>query len=197
MITVAYKPHLGFCPSFFQVQVENRQQAVRVALCLALYQSFLGVHNHSQKPKSRLEFLNAQGKPLGDMQGLINSVNQHRYMNLDGFDAIANDADVDKHKLRLYWFPQIGHRSFKFPIFDEDEAAILLDALAHFDLYLLEVCDNMRTDYANTGGLQMIDPDWEPSLDTTDKFIEWEKDTDGEYFDDVQAYVQHKNRQAA
>jgi len=69
-------------------------------------------------------------------------------------------------KLRIYWFPNIPCKAFHFPVNTLEEAVAVNNALANYDLFLLE--HRHRRDYANAGGLEIWNPDeeeWEDWYD--------------------------------
>ncbi len=75
--------------------------------------------------------------------------------------------------LRVWWIPQVPMKAFRVDVKTLDEAKLLLDTLAKYDLFQFE--NNIKPDYANTGGLEVFeDGEW----------LEW-CDEDGCGIDDV------------
>jgi hypothetical protein len=66
--------------------------------------------------------------------------------------------------LIVWWIPQIPMKAFHYPVNSPQEAFILLDALAEYDLFQYE--NNVKPDYCNAGGLMVFD---EELIDETDE----------------------------
>ncbi len=62
-----------------------------------------------------------------------------------------------KGDLRVWWIPQIPMKPFYYPVETPEEGAILCDALAKYDLFQFD--HRIKPDYANVGGLQVLDED--------------------------------------
>lgn len=78
-----------------------------------------------------------------------------------------------KGDLRVWWIPQVPMKAFRVEVKTIDEAKLLLNALAQYDLFQLE--NNIKPDYANAGGLEMFeDGEW----------IEWSNE-EGDQIDEV------------
>lgn len=185
-IIVAYKPHLGFSPEFFTVNAESHADAIDVAVMLNAYQKFLGNNNHSLPAKARLEFRKESGELQMMSEAMVESFHRHKFYSAS--EENMSEIYPQKTGLRLYWFPQVPCKPFRFPVKDEKQAGLFLDVLANYDLFLFEKCDGMRVDYCNMGGLEMFeDGEW----------IEWDKETEDDYFDDVQAYLEYLKEKAA
>jgi hypothetical protein len=76
-------------------------------------------------------------------------------------------------QLRVWWIPQVPMNPFYVPVKNTEEAKLVLETLANYDLFQLE--NNIKPDYSNAGGLQvMVDGEWE----------EWE-DEEGNCIDDI------------
>lgn len=70
--------------------------------------------------------------------------------------------------LRVYWIPQVPMQAFHHEVKSPKEAKLILDALAQYDLFLLEY--ELREDFSNAGGLVVFeDGEW----------VDWESE-DGE-----------------
>jgi hypothetical protein len=77
------------------------------------------------------------------------------------------------NQLRVWWIPQIPMTPFYVPVKSTDEAKLILETLANYDIFQFE--NNVKPDYSNTGGLEvLVDGEWE----------EWENE-DGEGIDDI------------
>lgn len=181
-LLVAYKPHLGFCQDFFTFEAASQKEAVEVSMLLTSYQSFLAKNNHSQHPKSRVEFRNKSGGLNFMHQGLVNSLNSHAYYKFDHDDL--KDKEPLKTKMRLLWLPQVPCAPFGYPLESEIQAVKYIDILANYDLYLYEKCDGMRTDYANTGFVQILEGNGDNF-----EWCDWYKETEDDYFDDIEDYI--------
>lgn len=62
-----------------------------------------------------------------------------------------------KGDLRVWWVPQIPCKMFKVPVASIEEAILVLDTLAKYDLFQLE--QNIKPDFCNAGGLEVYDPE--------------------------------------
>lgn len=86
-------------------------------------------------------------------------------------------------KLRVYWIPQVGAcEPFYIPVKDVIEAKKVMDILAAYDAFQLQ--NRIKPDYVNTGGLQIYD-------DVLEEWEEWELETEDEWFDNVDEYIEH------
>ena len=64
-----------------------------------------------------------------------------------------------KDDLQVWWIPQVPMKAFLAPVKNIDEAILLLDTLAKYDLFQYE--NKVKGDYANTGGLNVFeDGEW-------------------------------------
>jgi len=89
------------------------------------------------------------------------------------------DIQPKQGDLRVWWIPQVPMKAFHVPVKDTEQAKLILDTLAFYDLFQLE--NHIKPDYSNAGGLEVyVDdingegkPGWE----------EWE-DEDGNNIDD-------------
>jgi hypothetical protein len=59
--------------------------------------------------------------------------------------------------LRVWWVPQIPMESFYTPVKNIDEAILILDTLAKYDIFQYE--SYIKPDYCNAGGLQIYEDD--------------------------------------
>lgn len=65
-------------------------------------------------------------------------------------------------RFRVWWIPQIPMPAFYYDVPDLAYGYTMLDVLAKYDLFQFE--NNVKGDYANTGGVQRWDPvedEWE------------------------------------
>lgn len=75
--------------------------------------------------------------------------------------------------LCVWWIPQVPMQAFRVNVKTVDEAKLLLDALAKYDLFQLE--NHIKPDYCNAGGLEeLVDGEWQ----------EW-SDENGDQIDDI------------
>jgi hypothetical protein len=77
-------------------------------------------------------------------------------------------------KLRVWWTPQVPMTSFTVPVKTLEEASLILDTLAAYDLFQLH--HNVKPDFANAGGLQEFDEEEK-------EWIEWYDEETGDDFD--------------
>jgi len=62
-------------------------------------------------------------------------------------------------KLRVWWIPQVPMKAFRYDVKTVEEAKLLIDALAKYDIFQYE--NNVKPDFANAGGLEMFeDGEW-------------------------------------
>jgi hypothetical protein len=62
-------------------------------------------------------------------------------------------------KFKVWWIPQVPMKSFDVMVDTVAEGKLLLDTLANYDLFQFE--NNVKPDYANTGGLCVFeDNEW-------------------------------------
>ena len=87
-----------------------------------------------------------------------------------------------KNDLRVWWIPQVPGKAFHVPVESLNEACIVLDTLARYDLFQLE--NNIKPDFSNAGGLQVFkDGEW----------VDWESDT-GESIDEWMDFFWYTER---
>jgi len=77
---------------------------------------------------------------------------------------------MEKGQLRVWWIPQVplksGEESFFVNVKDTDEAKLMLNTLADYDLYQYNnINNNIKPDYSNASGLQIC---------TGEDWVEWE-----------------------
>lgn len=61
--------------------------------------------------------------------------------------------------LRVWWVPQIPMKAFTVHVKTIDEASLLINTLANYDLFQYE--NNIKPDYCNAGGLSVFeDGEW-------------------------------------
>lgn len=80
--------------------------------------------------------------------------------------------------LSVWWIPQIPMKPFYVPVKNIDEAKLILNTLADYDLFQFN--NRIKPDYSNTGGLEIYEYDYE----TSDDWHEWE-DEDGYTIDEI------------
>ncbi len=83
--------------------------------------------------------------------------------------------DTNTKKLRVWWIPQIPMKSFNVNVKTLEEANLILNTLADYDLFQLE--NNIKPDYSNTGGLQVFD-------DVEKEWVDWYDEENGLDFDE-------------
>lgn len=86
--------------------------------------------------------------------------------------------------LKVWHIPQIPGKAFEMPVSSLEEAALLLESLAKYDLFQYE--NNIKPDYSNANGLSIFD-----TTDTEDSpvgsWVSWEDEETG--IDDPQSYI--------
>lgn len=61
--------------------------------------------------------------------------------------------------LKVWWIPQVPGKAFEVPVKSPEEAILIMDTLAQYDIFQLE--NNIKPDYCNAGGLNVFeDGDW-------------------------------------
>lgn len=191
-LTIKYTPHIGFCnkPFSFDIKKNGKENitktAKRIALCLIMYQNFLAQNNHSQYPKSRIDFFEKNDKKSMASDRIIREINNHKYFSLENLDILSKSDDCLKFG-KLQWFPQIPCKPFEFPVFSLNEAVIFYNALSSYDHYLLLSCNEMRVDYANM--FDLLIP--QKNEDSTIEWCSWYLETDVQYFSDFSDYIRN------
>lgn len=82
-----------------------------------------------------------------------------------------------KERLRVWWIPQVPGNPFYVEVESIVEGKLLLEALAQYDIFQLE--NNIKPDYSNAGGLQVL----ENNEDNT-SWIDWYEEETGESIDE-------------
>lgn len=191
--SLKFTPHIGMCSVPFEVSSGSKEGIVHIAMALTAYQAFLANNNHSQYPKARAEFRTHGALDVS----LLKKLNEHKYHDLEDADDLATCDDANEWGLRLSWFPQVPCKPFIFPVKDVEAARALSDALADYDIYLLEKCDQMRVDYCNTLDLEMRPDNYQQMIDDGDipeenqGWMSWyfEDDEKDIYFEDFQDWL--------
>lgn len=57
--------------------------------------------------------------------------------------------------LKVWWIPQVPMKAFEVPVKSIEEASLLLDTLAAYDLFQFN--NNIKPDYTNMGGLCIVE----------------------------------------
>ncbi|BBK09199.1 superinfection exclusion protein [Klebsiella phage 05F01] len=97
------------------------------------------------------------------------------------------------NKLRVWHIPQVLGKAFHVYVNTVDEAVLVMNALADYDLFQYD--NNIKGDYCNVSGLEMYDESLTEEdlvdMDLKDKWIEWYlEDTDNDiYYEDIQDYI--------
>lgn len=71
----------------------------------------------------------------------------------------------EAQKMRVWWVPQIPMDAFQVEVNSVEEAAKIMNVLADYDIFQFE--NNIKPDYCNTGGLEVMSSDgsWEDWYD--------------------------------
>jgi hypothetical protein len=77
---------------------------------------------------------------------------------------------AEKGELRVWWIPQVPGTAFKVPVKDIEQAKLILNALANYDLFQLK--EHIKPDYSNAGGLEVYVG--EVDYETNDGWEEWQ-----------------------
>lgn len=86
-------------------------------------------------------------------------------------------------KLRVWWVPDVPGNIMYFPVNSPEEGNLLIESLGLYDMFLLD--RGIRDDYCNAGGLEMYDEE-------NGEWIDWYLETEDEYYDDLEDYVEAK-----
>ena len=92
------------------------------------------------------------------------------------------DIEPKQGDLRVWWIPQVPMKSFDVPVKTIEEANLILNTLAQYDLF--QYHNNVKPDYCNAGGLNVYDLNADG--DGTAGWIEWE-DEDGNDIDHIES----------
>lgn len=91
-----------------------------------------------------------------------------------------------KEKLRVWWIPQVGlSDAFYIPVKSVEEGKKVMDILAAYDAFQLQ--NNIKSDYCNTGGLQVYNPE-------IADYEDWYLETEDNYFDNIDDYCEQCER---
>lgn len=102
-------------------------------------------------------------------------------------------------KLRVWHIPQVPMKAFFVEADSIQEAVIIQNALANYDLFQYE--NNVKGDYSNASGIHI----WDESLtdqdlidmELKDNWVDWfYEDDQGNYFDDPEEYLESLTNQA-
>jgi hypothetical protein len=78
--------------------------------------------------------------------------------------SYADNSQPIEGALRVWWIPQVPMRPFRRAVADLAQAALLIDALADYDMFQFE--NRIKPDYCNAGGVQVFrDGEWEDWYD--------------------------------
>ena len=81
-------------------------------------------------------------------------------------------TDVPKQgDLRVWWIPQVPMKPFHVKVNTVEEAILILNTLAFYDIFQFE--NNVKPDYCNAGGLEVFeDGEWSDYYDKEDRDID-------------------------
>jgi hypothetical protein len=82
---------------------------------------------------------------------------------------------MENKKLRVWWIPQVPMNPFHHAVKNIEEAKLLLDALAEYDLFQLE--NHIKPDFCNVGGLEVFEGE--------DGWCEWYDEETGDSISDL------------
>jgi len=87
--------------------------------------------------------------------------------------------------LRVWWVPQVPGKAFHVKVYNLEQAAMVLDLLADYDMFQYLV--RVKPDYANAGGLEVFEKNSVP-IGADDRYwrdgwTDW-YDDDGDDFDE-------------
>lgn len=80
--------------------------------------------------------------------------------------------------MRVWWIPQVPGKPFHVAIKNTDEAILLLNALADYDIFQFK--NKIKPDYCNAGGLEVL----EDNGNGCNEWCEWNNE-EGEDIDRV------------
>ena len=83
-------------------------------------------------------------------------------------------------QLKVWWIPQVPMKAFEVLVDNINEAGLLLDTLADYDLFQFE--NKVKPDYCNAGGLMIWDDNMDPD-ENGEKWVDWYDDETGMEFD--------------
>lgn len=74
-------------------------------------------------------------------------------------DKLVEKLGPKEGNLRVWWIPQVPMKAFHVHVGSIDEAMLVLNVLAYYDLFQYE--NTVKGDYANAGGLNIFeDGEW-------------------------------------
>jgi len=80
---------------------------------------------------------------------------------------------MEEGQIRVWWCPQMPMDNFYVPVANIEQAALIMDTLADYDLF--QYNNNVKPDYSNAGGVEIFeDGEW----------MDWHNDE----FDDFDEY---------
>lgn len=62
---------------------------------------------------------------------------------------------MSNNELRVWWVPQVPGSAFYVPVTSLEQAKLVMDVLARYDLFQYQ--QNIKPDYVNAGGLEEYD----------------------------------------
>jgi hypothetical protein len=97
----------------------------------------------------------------------------------------------NKGDLKVWWIPQVPmNNPFEYPVKSPEEAAILCDALAKYDLFQHE--NNIKPDFSNAGGLVVYDLDSDG--EGKPGWVDWYTEDDDDFDCFMDAYLSGRSR---
>ena len=91
-------------------------------------------------------------------------------------------------KLRVWWIPQVPGKPFEVEVDSVEEGVKIMDVLAQYDLFQFE--NNIKPDFCNAGGLQMLDESIDIEEAGEDGWSDWFDEETGE--DDPEQYLANR-----
>lgn len=82
--------------------------------------------------------------------------------------------------LQVWWIPQVPMKAFLYSVGSVDEAVMILEVLALYDLFQFE--NNVKGDYANVGGLNIFEEG---------EWVNWWSDEYG----DIEEYIRETQKE--
>ena len=64
-------------------------------------------------------------------------------------------VEITEGSLRVWWIPQVLMPLFSVPVKNTEEAMLILDTLARYDMFQYRY--NIKPDYSNAGGLDIFE----------------------------------------
>lgn len=101
-------------------------------------------------------------------------------------------------KLRIWHIPQVPGKPFHVEVDTVEEGVKLMDTLADYDLFQVE--NNIKPDYCNAQGMEKYDESLTDQdlidMDLDDRWVNWEFESEDEFFDSPHDYLEWKATQA-